>query len=233
MSWYPALNAKEYGPTEKQGYPHAPSPPGGAKTGVAFHSMDGSWAGSRSGLHDVSVRKSWAMSVLKSGQVIQHFPATAHTWHSGSARQNIALVGVEFEGGGPRNPSEPLTDRQVRSGAHILAWLKAEFGWEALSRTATAKTLWEHGEIVNTACPSGRIPWTALVTKAEERDMAEVDELKQKLNQYMYLHHIGHAVTALFLRCAAQADLGAPYKDWPEELRAGFRQFVDGQVLPN
>jgi len=67
----------------------------------------------------------------------------------------------------------------------------------------------------------------------ENDDMAEVEELKQRLNRFMYLHHIGHAVTSLFLQCAAQADNGVPYKDWPEELRRGFRKFVDGQVLGN
>ena len=107
--WFPFAE-RDPSPPEKQGYSSSPSPPGGEKTATIFHSMDGGYAGSRRGLMDVSVRKSWTGSVLKDGRVIQHLPLTAHAWHCGSASMNIASTGWEFEGRGTETSISPLRD---------------------------------------------------------------------------------------------------------------------------
>ena len=93
---------------------------------------------------------------------------------------NIAATGWEFEGGPPGDASQPLTAKQIDRAAQVLAFQKERFGWGELIRSGPHKTLYEHGEIVSTACPSGRIPWQQIIVLAkeldEEDDMATEEE---------------------------------------------------------
>ncbi len=201
-------------PPEKQGYSSSPSPPGGEKTATIFHSMDGSYAGSRVGLMDVSVRKSWTGSVLKDGRVIQHLPLTAHAWHCGSASMNIASTGWEFEGGGPGRVSEPLTDKQVERAAQILVFQKERFAWPELARSGRHKSLYEHGEVVATACPSHRIPWARIMLLAEKEDEdMELQELDKR-----------QKAASVLLLVAAKALAGSPLTQAEHDISIGVIQ---------
>ena len=94
---------------------------------------------------------------------------SAHCWHGndtdddGDVRANIDLVGVEHEGGGPGNESEPLTVAQLEATIKLTAWMAAQFELTRFERfgyhgRADAWLLVEHNEVGNTptACPSGR-----------------------------------------------------------------------------
>jgi hypothetical protein len=42
----------------------------------------------------------------------------------------------------------------------VLKWVREQEQWSAVAR---GETLFEHNEFMATACPSGRIPWDALI----------------------------------------------------------------------
>lgn len=117
-------------------------------------------------LDRASRQASWHFSVAKGGQVYQHYPLTAATWHCGSPHWNQRLVGIEHEGGPVGNESEPLTTAQREASVRLVRWIARECGWSRLERRVN---LWEHNEVSPadrpTACPSGRIPWDAYTTE--------------------------------------------------------------------
>lgn len=171
MSTYPAATWRP-GPRSKTGYPGAISNTGG---GVILHSMVGSYAAAMGRL-DSEDRASWHFSVCQDGRVFQHYDSSAVCWHAGSLQWNERLIGIEHEGGAPGNESEPLTDVQKVASAQLVAWLAQTHGF-ALERQ---NGLWEHREVYQTACPSGRIPW-AFIMEGEMTD-AQMQELKDYID---------------------------------------------------
>jgi hypothetical protein len=111
------------------------------------------------------------------GACIQHYPLTASCWASGSREANTRGVAFETEGGAPGKESEPLTAAQKQAMRRILGDIAS---WKGVSnrfwRRPTNErdlnaTLYEHRECVRfgsspTACPSGRFPWTELMSLA-------------------------------------------------------------------
>ena len=174
--WYPAA-ARDDGPSNKVSGSLQP------KHGAVYHSMQGSWAGSRSQLFG-PLQRSWQLSVLRSGFVLQHYAVTAWCWQSGDRddplghehSNNRDLIGIEHEGGPPDNLSEPLTEAQLEASARLTAWLVAEGHIPNLSRSGPSRSLWEHNEIVATSCPSGRIPWLRLGARTEQLLIPEQEE---------------------------------------------------------
>jgi hypothetical protein len=146
------------------------------KRGEVKHSMAGSFDGAM-GVLSGPAQSSWHFSVCKDGRVYQHYPLSANTWHGNDSDDddnvaaNIDLVGVEHEGGGPGNESEPLTYAQLDATTRLTGWMMAQFGFSACARLgSTSATVWllvEHNEVGNTAtaCPSGRIPWAEIQTR--------------------------------------------------------------------
>ena len=159
MNYPPAVQRS--GPGWKTGYP--PIYKNGGR-GVVCHSMVGSYAGAMNRLASQD-RASWHFSVTKAGTVYQHYRVDEITWHAGSPRWNQALIGIEHEGGAPGNESEPLTPAQRDASVALVRWLSQQCGFPLVRRVG----LWEHNELYQTACPSGRIPWQFY---EEEEEMA-------------------------------------------------------------
>lgn len=159
MAWYP-LAKKYHGPSTKTGYDGLVT---NLKQGVVCHSMVGPYSAALGELDNTFRRASWHFSVLKSGEVIQHYDTDAITWHCGSLYYNMRLIGIEHEGGlSPYN--EPLTEAQRNASVALVKWLSETHGFALKREGVNAKTLFEHKEIAPpddaTACPSFRIPWS-------------------------------------------------------------------------
>jgi N-acetyl-anhydromuramyl-L-alanine amidase AmpD len=147
-------------------YPGATQMPGPASNvyatentveGAIMHSAQGDWSDSYRPTDTMTQRGvSWHFSIFKNGRVEQHYSLNTSCWHAGSGTENRRLIGIEHEGGGPDNLSEPLAESQVVAGVALLRWIKEKAGWPDLARGAR---LLEHNEVYATACPSGRIPW--------------------------------------------------------------------------
>lgn len=120
--------------------------------GVILHSMEGPYSAAITVLMGNS-QASWHFSVLKDGRVIQHYPTTDACWHAGGPVANNKFIGIEHEG----RKGEPLTPEQLASSVGLVRWIAQEEGWVM----ARHSTMFEHNEVYNTACPSGRIPWEA------------------------------------------------------------------------
>jgi hypothetical protein len=121
--------------------------------GIINHSMDGWYWYAYGHIIQGATQLSWHFSIKKSGTVVQHYPLGASCWHAGSRRLNGLFIGVEHEG----LASDPLTEEQIVSSVELNRWI-AEQGQFTMTRD-NPRNLWEHGELSNTACPSGRIPW--------------------------------------------------------------------------
>lgn len=189
--WAP-FAVKRPGPPEKVGYDSLGFGNKGPKRGDVKHSAEGSAAGLQAVLHGAR-RASWHFSVLY-GSVLQHYPINAHCWHAGDTdddggvRANIELVGIEHEG----VAGQPLTDYQVEMTTEITKFCAKVFERDAeFARypvmPAGGWTLTEHHEVSNTftACPSGRIPWAAIM---EELTMPTEEELKRRAYAAQVIH---------------------------------------------
>jgi N-acetyl-anhydromuramyl-L-alanine amidase AmpD len=140
------------GPAWKQGYDGL----GNSRrdTGAVVHSAEGSLSAAFSVL-DGARRSSWHFTTAKDGSFYQHYPLQAVPWHAGF-EANIAYVGIECEG----VAGEALTAPQFNALVRVLKWVREQEQWGAVAR---GETLFEHNEFMATACPSGRIPWDALI----------------------------------------------------------------------
>src|SRR5438045_885991 len=136
--------------------------------GAVLHSAEGPLAASfrilslTSGARPSDWQKSWHFTVAQDGSLFQHYPVDAMTWHAGP-RANPFYVGIEHEG----VAGEVLADRQLEASARLLAWIAGVEGWPGPAGgwrgAAAGRLLFEHNEFMATACPSGRIPWPALL----------------------------------------------------------------------
>ncbi|KKN55494.1 hypothetical protein LCGC14_0581690 [marine sediment metagenome] len=193
--WYPKAR-RPYGPDYKV------SGPPQAKKGAVYHSMVSSYASAYGKLLGPA-ESSWHFSVRQNGAVMQHYPVTAWAWHcgdrddpAGEISNNRDLIGIEHEGGPIGNESEPLTSTQLTATVELTAWLYQQGHIANLSQIGDNKGLWEHHEIVATACPSHRIPRRLIRTRVErilteEEDMSEVlNELKaqEKFRKIQAVH---------------------------------------------
>jgi hypothetical protein len=161
-----------------------------AQVGVILHSMEGSLAGAYTVLDDVSLTPtgayaaaSWHFSVCKDGTVYQHYPIEASPFHAGNHDANRKLIGIEHEGGPPGNLGEELTEVQFQASYALCVWLGQQGGFEpSHDRPGLPRTLFEHNEWTQTACPNGRIPWYRYVPVAppqeDEDSMADRQEVE-------------------------------------------------------
>lgn len=163
-------------PCSKHGYPGNDTH---LHQGLVIHSAEGSLAGLFSVL-DGSREASWHFSVTQGGMVYQHVDTNNIAWTNGSQDANQRFWGIECEGGGPGMAGEPLFEPQYQALLGVVRWL-----WDThdLSVYRRHYTLFEHREMVSygaaaTSCPSGRIPWTRLISDLEDNMTdAEVIEL--------------------------------------------------------
>ena len=192
MTWlvYPK-GLLELGPPPKQGYAAYPSPQN--KEGFVLHSMVGSYPSALGRLLSPD-RASWHFSVLKNGHVYQHYDPRAVTWHAGvvgdadslsAAVGNVALIGIEHEGGAPGNVSEPLTPAQLDATIDLQRWCYLVL--PELKPPALRSSHFEHGWISATACPSGRIPWDTIMTRLQEDSMVQLKLVRKDGTPEVYL----------------------------------------------
>lgn len=164
-------------PIAKQGYTAYPSPQ--QKEGFVLHSMVGAYAAAEGRLLGPD-QASWHFSVLKDGSVKQHFTdLRTVAWHCGgpgdanplsAAVGNVALIGIEHEGGSMGNVSEPLTAPQLAATIAVQRWCYTQL--PELKSPELHASHWEHRWLAPTACPSSRIPW-GIIIPALEGDMYE------------------------------------------------------------
>lgn len=119
-------------------------------------------------------RASWHLSNLYDGRLLQHFPVQAQCWASGAPFPNNNYVAMEHEG----LVGEVLTPAQTATTARVIGELAQLKGWTP----ARGATLWEHQECRRwgaepTACPSGRIPWDAVLAAIGGND--PMDEVRE------------------------------------------------------
>jgi hypothetical protein len=177
-TWIPGFD-RAPGPPEKQGYYLLPRRGLNFIEGDVKHSAEGSMAGLRGELWRPGRRASWHFSIpkaaLRSGAPgEQHYPLEAIAWHCGVKGDidtlteligNVTLAGIEHEG----KAGEPLTAHQVRATVAISRFLR-EHTFAGTRPPALAVNLWEHAWLSATACPSGRVPWGAIVEALKERE---------------------------------------------------------------
>lgn len=136
--------------------------------GVVFHSAVGTLQGVINVvMGPASNQKSVTGVLAKDGRFIQFYPVTASPWANGNPTVNVRYLGFEFEGGPLGNESEPLTLSQVEGAVRILKDL-AEYKGVSVDFWRRPVSLVEHKELVATACPSGRIPWTTIIAALVE-----------------------------------------------------------------
>ena len=164
------------GPTEKQGYPGAARRALDQIEGEVKHNMEGSLGGAFAELGKLTRRASWTFSISKIGEVYQHYPLEAITWHCGrigdfdslsAAIGNLSLVGIEHEGAA----GELLTEAQIQATLRISQQLHFLCPKVASAGPVRRVTLWEHRELSQTSCPSDRIPWDRIVAGLKEDDL--------------------------------------------------------------
>ena len=169
--WVPA-------PANKQGYSGYPSPQ--PKKGVVLHDMDGWQAGAYSRLMDANERASWQYSVYQDGIIEAHYDDQAVCWHCGNIIGNRDYIGIEHEG---RAPDE-LTKAQYQATLGLVRYLFREHGWGAPERRVN---LWEHRELSQTSCPSGRIPWDRLIADLQGGDvMTDEAEIRRVAEEHLF-----------------------------------------------
>lgn len=211
--WAPFANRRD-GPPEKHGYNSMPEP--ARKRGAVYHSAEGNYR-TLMEILDGPRRASWTFSNPKEGQLEQHYPVGLHVWTNGSLESNVRFVGVENEG----MAGEPLTDSQTQNLVELTVWLYRTQEWDVLK---LQETLWEHKWMTRfgspaTECPSGRIPWVRIISKAEkileEDDMAQLWLLKKKGTEYTFVSNgfqRSHVESATALRELQDAGV------WPREI---------------
>ena len=176
---------KRPGPDWKGGYTDAPALGTlDEKEGEVKHSAEGPLASLFHELDRPDRTASWTFSLAQDGLVYQHYPLEWRAWHAGvmgdrrfdtSLIGNLTLVGEEHEGGGPNNPSEPLTELQRASSIRLTRDVRRLC--PHIGPPALRVNLWEHNWLSPTSCPSGRIPWPQILTAlqvAMEEDMPKL-----------------------------------------------------------
>lgn len=127
-----------------------------ASTGIALHSMEGSYAGSMAVLDNPARAASWMFSLRLTGELVQHYSVLDSPWASGNAAANCALWSLELEG----TAAMPINTAQIATALRLFEAFGAYTGRPA----RRPGNIYEHREVWNwstpnagaTACPSER-----------------------------------------------------------------------------
>lgn len=171
--------------------------------GVVYHSAEGYATALLNSVVDVNRRASWHFSNMKDGRLWQHYPVTAQCWTSGAGFPNNSFVTVENEG----VVGQPLAPAQVANLIMLTREISA-FGRRSqvhrivpgeLVAPAGVFLLVEHNECTRwgafaTACPSGRIPWQAILDSLGDDDMALIEEYKAAMSYHIAKSYLIAAV---------------------------------------
>jgi hypothetical protein len=170
-----------------------------AAIGYVPHSMVGQLQGWYSRLFDMTrdadgqftkmAAASVHGSILRGGQVIQHYPFIASCWASGSRYPNTRFIAFENESvyrDGKPDESIPLTGPQIEANVRIIRELSQWSQWiprRPVNAADLTASLYEHRECVRfgsaaTACPSGRIPWARIIEELTMKVLTPEEALK-------------------------------------------------------
>jgi len=182
MLWLPFCTRRP-GPDWKQGYPGIPKRSLDQIEGEAKHSAEGGRA-SMYAVLDGPRTASWTFSVFKVGPPDQHYPLESVPWTNGSPMANLKFIGEEHEG----IAGEELNGNQVQWTAQVTSSIRELCPAVKANPPTRRVNLWEHRELTiygadPTACPSGRIPWQAIIAALEEDDMPLSNEDKNAIRQ--------------------------------------------------
>jgi N-acetyl-anhydromuramyl-L-alanine amidase AmpD len=182
--------------------------------------MDGWRPGAESRLFGPD-RASWHFSVYRDGVIEQHYETEDVCWHCG-APGNLYYIGIEHEG----SSIQPLTPTQYQATLNLQRWLFAqhpEWGQPELR-----KNLWEHGWLMATDCPSGRIPWERLLADLkEDGDMTE-QQVKDIFASMMW-PRFGPAYHTTRATAAALDGKGQEFK---EQIELAIKSAQDWNLWP-
>lgn len=119
-------------------------------------------------IHDASLEKSWPLSIFKVGPPYQHYALEDVCWISDGPTNNLKYIGMEHEG----RVGEPLTANQITWTTRISQAIRELCPKVAANPPTRRVNLWEHRELpgTSTACPSGRIPWDAIIAALQTED---------------------------------------------------------------
>lgn len=123
----------------------------GPASGFIAHSAEGWEKYLREASANPGNSKSWHLSNLLDGTLLQHYPIYAQCWSSGHATPNNNYVAMEAEG----LFDTPLNEAQTATVIRVLA----DLGWSPERH----KTVFEHNDFTATACPSGRYDWATIL----------------------------------------------------------------------
>lgn len=157
------------------GAPGKQWPTPNACAGVVMHSAEGYRAAMLAEVQDQSVELSWTFSVMRDGEVFQHYELEASCWGNGNEWANEHFVSVEHEG----VTGQPLTAPQLAASVALVHWITKACGFPAFRGI----TWLEHREVAQigypnhgpTSCPNGRIPWVEY-TKDADVDVTQLDQ---------------------------------------------------------
>ena len=196
-------------PTGKHGYGNDDTL---RKEGIVGHSMEGSLAAAFGKLDRPDRQASWHFSVAKSGDVYQHIDTDNISYASGSYEANKRFWSIEHEG----VAGEPLTAAQQTATTALMGWLLGLVNLPPIRNLS----LFEHREMTvygaaPTACPSGRIPWQAIIAALQEKpERAEVEMILLKADDSPNYYVLGPTGKHLIKNVAElyvwERELGAP-----------------------
>lgn len=206
------------------------------KSGEFWHSQQGRQDVTIAMFKNPATEVSAHFVIPKVGKPVQVVDSSDSAWHTGNYLANLHFHGFEFEGGPPGNLSEPLTDSQIAWGVKVTHWLRDVHGTPLIY--VRRDTLWEHNEVKNTACPSGRIPWAQVIASLEDDEM---ELLNAKPSGRVYAmgvgkRHIGPTELAAYrrmgytLREVADADI-AKIPDQPLVSSGGGGGYTDADAV--
>lgn len=197
-TWLP-FAIRHPGPLGKTGYSGATGRTLAEIEGEVKHSSEGTLAGALAVLADPNRQASWHLTIAKTGLVYQHYPWEAVTWHAGlpgdrridtSLLGNLTLIGEEYEGGGPGKMGEPLTVKQLAASIRVSESVRRLCPRVAANPPTLRRNLWEHNWLSATSCPSGRIPWNAIIAALQEEEMDEIT-IKRWIQEAVIIHENG------------------------------------------
>lgn len=125
---------------------------GNAIAGVVLHSMDGNYA--TGGVNVLlNTQQSWHFSILRDGQVLQHYDLERQCYHTGVGGANRKYIGIEHEGYHEAGPPEPIYEAQIKASVELVQWIaNIPVAWPV----ELNHTLFEHKFFGTSSCPGNR-----------------------------------------------------------------------------
>jgi hypothetical protein len=168
------------------------------RNGIACHSVEGELNGRKflarafAPFPPTTNDLSNMFTLSYGGALYQHFPVTSQCWCSGEREANRTTWSVEAEGFGSQGPLTSAQEStmlrlfeewQDYTGKSATRGEQPEVMWWDFRRAPADRTIWQHNEIVATACPSGRYNPTFAAWAEGDSDMGMTPEEKARIER--------------------------------------------------